>query len=462
MLTACGGSSQSGAENETSSDMVAPEINIVLTDEQMEAENEVSNTLESSAVTAYKKADWIPELDTAGTSQKISTVNNTLPLTVTSSKVESNGEDTTGWYTYDADPAGATITSVYDSSRGSKVICLSGEGIKNGYTLGWTAHDWDTSTNKLMKWSDTTHNTIKWSMKYSADEDYIIYVRLSTKDGYRYLYYTNHNQNFGEISYDSPHYIHHGLGTASNDGTWRTFTRNLSADLKEFQPTNEIISIDGFFVRGSGCIDDVELLSTNCEVINEVIYEDAEDAQTSRWSVYDQSPTGAKIENVLDNGSRAIALTGSGLDNGFILGAWNKNNGWKNTINKEISWDMKYNEYYVIYISVETAQGHRFITYTPLSVETCATYRSTGELPSPQFGTQTHGGYTYIHLGLCPDSKDGTWQTITRNLEADLKKYEPSNSLQLVNAFLVRGSGRLDNIKMFDSNADCDNDNSTN
>jgi hypothetical protein len=456
ILTACGGNANSGAENESSADMVASEIITVLTDEQIAAENEINSVLETSAVNSYEKADWIPTFDTDVTSSKFS--KSTSLLSSTSSKVESNGDNTTGWYIYDTSPDGAKIESVYDSSRGNKVISLSGSGIQNGYTLGWTAQDWDSSTNKLMKWSDTTNNTIKWSMKYSADEEYIIYVRLSTKDGYRYLYYTNLNRNYGEAAYDRPHYIHHGLGTASNDGTWRTFTRNLSADLKEFQPTNEIISIDGFFVRGTGLIDDVELLSTSEEVVNEVIYEDAEDGKDSRWHVYDTSPTGATISNLEDTvkNSRVIELSGDGLNNGYILSAWDSSNGWKNTINKEISWDMNYCENFVIYISVETEKGHRFITYSPLSEETFASNPDYGQ------GVKTEGGYTYVHLGLNPNTKSCSWQTLARNLEEDLKKYEPDNSLQLVNAFLVRGSGRLDNIKMFDSNSDENYDPSTN
>jgi len=87
----------------------------------------------------------------------------------------------------------------------------------------------------------------------------MLYVRLATPKGYRYLYYTPTNYNYGVSSYDNPHYIHHGLGTSSNDGTWRTFARDLSADLKEFDADNNITSIDGFFVRASGLFDDISL-----------------------------------------------------------------------------------------------------------------------------------------------------------------------------------------------------------
>ena len=456
MITACGGSSTPNAnEQEASADDIAAQVEVRPSSEQTAAEDAITVAIEQNTPAEYRKATWIPHTAT-GSNKQLSKASYTPTTNVVSSKVKSNGDSTTGWYVYDADPTGATIASEYDDAKGSNVICTNGDGLKNGYTLGWTAHDWDSSTNKLMKWSDGTNKTIKWSMKYS--EDYMVYVRLNTKDGYRYLFYTDANLNYGTSGYDAPHYIHNGLGSASKDGTWRTFTRDLSADLKRFQPMNEIISVDGFFVRGSGCVDDIELLKTNGTEVNSVVYEDAEDGKDSRWAVYDKSPTGATIKNVDDaeKASKVIEVKGDGLNNGFILGAWNSTNGWKNTTNKEISWDMKFNSDSVIYISVITEKGHRFMTYSPLSDTTYAKNPNYGQ------GIKKIGDYTYIHSGLNPNTRGGSWQTVSRNLEADLKKYEPDNKIISVSAFLVRGSGRLDNIKMFDTNNDGDYDNSTN
>ena len=267
IMAGCGGSSTSNTpDQEASADDVAVQIEVELSQEQEDVETLIAETIKENGVTSleeYRKAEWVPVAST-GSNKQLSKTVYTPNTNVISSKVESNGENPTDWYVYDANPAGATIKSVYDASRGSKVICLSGDGINNGYTLGWKAQDWDSSTNKLMKWSNSTHKTIKWSMKFS--EDYIIYVRLSTKDGYRYLYYTSANKNNGIYQkYDAPHYIHNGLGSGSNDGQWRTFTRNLTADLKRFNPNNEIITVDGFFVRGSGSIDNlINLFIRSC------------------------------------------------------------------------------------------------------------------------------------------------------------------------------------------------------
>ena len=50
-------------------------------------------------------------------------------------------------------------------------------------------------------------------------------------------------------------------------------------------------------------------------------YEDAEDGSTDRWYVYDNTPSGAQINNVYDSDrqSHVIELSGSGTDNGYRL-----------------------------------------------------------------------------------------------------------------------------------------------
>ena len=447
MMIACGGESSQGPTKEASEEDVAILIDI----QETSRDKEITTLVDSDT---YRKADIVDiESSEVGLSKTSYKLDNTSNVGVQSSKVESNGENDSDWVTY-SDTENSTISSEYDAERGSDVIKLDGNAQNSGYSLGY-------SFSTGSSWNDATNKTIKWSMKFN--ESYTIYVRVSTTDGYRYLYYTPSNINYGVSSEDAPHYIHHGLGSSSDDGEWVTFTRDLTADLKRFDTFNEITSVDGFLVRGSGSIDDVELLSSEASTsVNEIVYEDAEDGQDSRWEIYDNDPEGASVQNVTDadKASEVIELSGDGLNNGFALGAWN--NSWKNTINKEISWDVKTDEDFIFYVSVLTDDGHRFMTYIPMSTTTCANYRATGTYPDV-YGPQVIDGYTYIRIGLCPDEvKDGNWNTVSRNLENDLKLYEPSNSLVSVSGFLARGNMRLDNIKMFDTNTDGDYDNSTN
>ena len=151
------------------------------------------------------------------------------------------------WGVYDNTPTGASISSIYDTDRGSDVIKLQGAGTRNGYILGY----WRGST----AWDNTEEKTLKWSMKYS--ERFVIYVSMQTTMGHRYIYYTQSESDRG--LHDGA-YIHHGLGKTSKNDTWQTFTRDLESDLKKYESDNSIVSVNAFFVRGSGLFDDISLV----------------------------------------------------------------------------------------------------------------------------------------------------------------------------------------------------------
>lgn len=148
-----------------------------------------------------------------------------------------------GWDIYDNDPVGATITNVYDTARASRVINLAGSGTNNSYRLR--------NTNGTY-WNDTTFKVFEWSMKYS--EAFVIYIAVQTKNGFRYLCYTPVASN--NLSTETN--IYHGLDTNIVDGKWHTFIRDLTYDLKEAQPTNELQAVLGFMIRGSGRVDDIK------------------------------------------------------------------------------------------------------------------------------------------------------------------------------------------------------------
>ncbi len=43
---------------------------------------------------------------------------------------------------------------------------------------------------------------------------------------------------------------------------------------------------------------------------------------------------------------------------------------------------------------------------------------------------------------------DGQWQTFYRDLQADLEEAQPGVTILEVNGFLIRGSGRVDDIRL--------------
>jgi len=107
----------------------------------------------------------------------------------------------------------------------------------------------------------------------------------------------------------------------------------------------------------------------------------------------------------------------------YINGAQEGSRAWHDK-DKIITWEQKFKESYVIIIAVNTKAGKRTLIYTPAEV----------------------GGAFYFGLGAL--TMDGQWHHIRRDLEADLQRYEPENSIIEVNAFLVRGSGRMGNIQL--------------
>jgi len=164
------------------------------------------------------------------------------------------------------------------------------------------------------------------------------------------------------------------------------------------------------------------------------IYEDAEDGTINGWVIYDNTPDGATIENIYDadRKNNVIKFTGSGTSNGYRLREAD-NSKWYNTSQFVIVWSMKYSESFVVYIDVETTEGHRYLYYTPLNFDQL-------------------GNGEYVHHGLGTEVVDGKWHTYVRDLEADLADAQPELTILEVNGFLIRGSGRVDDIKLMDEN----------
>jgi len=148
-------------------------------------------------------------------------------------------------------------------------------------------------------------------------------------------------------------------------------------------------------------------------------YEDGEDKKITRWETLDPL-IAATIKNKYDKlkGSRVIEFNGDGTKSAYLLmiNADHKKNLF--------SWQMKYSEDFVIFISLETKLGKRYLIYTPGSKN------------------------GYMQYGLGNASTSGTWQRYSRNLEDDLRYFDNRNSILKVNSFVIRGSGSLDNIKI--------------
>jgi hypothetical protein len=147
-------------------------------------------------------------------------------------------------------------------------------------------------------------------------------------------------------------------------------------------------------------------------------YEDSEDKKISRWETLNPSSS-AIVKNVHDKSkdSQVIQFVGNGTKSAYILTINESEN------KKLFHWQMKYSEDFVIFISLETKLGKRYLIYTP---------------------GDKNG---YMQYGLGVDATSGTWQSYSRNLEEDLRYFDNRNSILKINSFVIRGSGSLDNIK---------------
>ena len=113
---------------------------------------------------------------------------------------------------------------------------------------------------------------------------------------------------------------------------------------------------------------------------SETIYSNAEDTTTNGWFIYDATPEGANITNTFDtkSNSRVITLSGSGIQNGYALKNWDGRDGaWNNQNETLLSLDLRFNEYYNLFVILDTTEGRKYLYYTAQSQECEKWYKST-------------------------------------------------------------------------------------
>jgi len=130
---------------------------------------------------------------------------------------------------------------------------------------------------------------------------------------------------------------------------------------------------------------------------------------------------------------RVININTNGQDYFVIHGAQSptSDRAWHNTEQIHISWSMKMDDIRV-YIYVNTENGVRTLYYEDLDED-------RGINPNNS---------SSIRYGVGSNSTN-KWTTFNRNLDEDLKKFEPNNSIVKVNGFGVYGNGQIDNLLMY-------------
>jgi len=166
------------------------------------------------------------------------------------------------------------------------------------------------------------------------------------------------------------------------------------------------------------------------EEVSLTVYEDAEDLSTAGWDFGLGDAGGGEIRNVFDEDlqRRVIELSGFSLDNCYRLRR-NDFTDWNNSSRPTFAWRMRSTDSFVIVLKLATTVGDLALRYTP---------DNKGPLLND----------VRIRIGLGPETRDGTWRSFVRNLQADLESVLPGARLLQVRRLLVQGSCRLTDVKL--------------
>ncbi|MEK8015937.1 MAG: LamG domain-containing protein, partial [Candidatus Parabeggiatoa sp.] len=167
-------------------------------------------------------------------------------------------------------------------------------------------------------------------------------------------------------------------------------------------------------------------------LIEDGVFEDAEDGDTQGWSIYDDSKEDAAFSNVVESESnnRVIELTGHS-SSGYLFAFPNP----FSTTRFIAQWRMKMTttEWQPVYWRVKTSGSIVYLQYGANHPEGCE-----------QAGT-------YIICGLGDNMPANKWYTITRDLKADLKAVKPDLELLEVEHLNIRMAGQIDDIQLLES-----------
>ncbi len=176
-------------------------------------------------------------------------------------------------------------------------------------------------------------------------------------------------------------------------------------------------------------VNTADLNSSLLNVPVETLHEDAEDGNTAGWALWLPNSTyRGTVANVADDAAHGRAIEINVSNPYYQEFKFTKTDGSPlNDPNKILTWDMKTGGEMFVYAYVDTNKGPRFVMYS--------------------FGFSTGLISSTYSLRMPAEYKDGTWHTITRDLEADMRSLDPSITINKIGYLMVGGQGRFDNIK---------------
>jgi len=174
------------------------------------------------------------------------------------------------------------------------------------------------------------------------------------------------------------------------------------------------------------------IILLNFSILNATVYENSEDGTINRWTISDGNSALTTVTNLIDttNQNHFMRLKGEEYASEYRIGNFPQEAGnWNNTNEKYLLFDMRNSSGFLVDIIVNTTNGLRFLRYSDVEEDA---------------GISDE----YINFGLGYDIADGSWHKVSRNLEDDLKKFEPNIEILSVSGLLVRGDIDIDNIEL--------------
>ncbi|WP_445364037.1 hypothetical protein ACJJIQ_06190 [Microbulbifer sp. ANSA003] len=341
------------------------------------------------------------------------------------------------WQVGDNDPAGATLTQVYDPQLQRSVVEFSGNGTDNRFDLSKNAAG--------ESWNITDGGVVRTEIQHSGEGDLALFYKLGSSLASNGVAYATYHSGITEpeaaVSSSGTIYYKFPLEDQYLDGNWHTFERDIRADVNSLDANEYIQAIDKLLVRGSGRIGTVEIdsvFSAQSGGLNipRHVLNSGENLDVNSWEIYDSTPAGATIDRVYDEFLQrdVVAFSGTGTSNGFKLHknaaheAWNISDSAQARIEVNLQGDT------YLYFWIETSEGGAYLKYNPF-------------ISSP-FTEVSESGTIYYNLPLDSQYLDGNWHAFERDLRQDLATLAPDVELLEVDRFLVRGSGRIGAITL--------------
>ncbi len=299
------------------------------------------------------------------------------------------------------------VVNLMDSEIQSRVIEFASGG---SYMIG------DTSGEKV--WGDTKSKSISFRLNSKLKET--IYVLVDTKEGARKLFYRTDTSNRA-LKHGFIGGIHHGLGTSISNESWRTITRDLESDLKDAEPNNDLLAVNGLIHSGGegNRMDDIILYNPNK---NHYLAQEKQ-VENNFNLIINNTQDHILQWRFKDFGSEPRILSADPDERGSILDP----------------------DAFEFRVHVSTTKGDRDLIYT-LGLEDGGLIENGQSIHHALGDDRTIGS---VWAGDDPMNELGLWQTVTRDLQEDIHDFESNNTLLLVDYFLVKNRGTIDDVQMF-------------